>query len=205
MPYIICSEDKNIKNCICISGGGFTIREPEVDRIQFILERYSNGDIFECEINNKLNQDIDIATVKKELEEVRHRLFFDKLLRKYGKFIMKTDNECNKYYLYLELSSGEIKKYNILMKGFNCEMFSKEMEKYIEEIHEIIKSKGYYILESNSSSYSDFEKSIKDAYKEKYGIELKKFYSETTDDAGFVESEEKIPEKFKGKSFDGGE
>lgn len=190
MPCIIYSED-NIKNYICILEDGFTIRDHEVDRIQFILERSTNGDIFECEINNTLNPDIDIATVKKELEEVRHRIFFDERLRKSGKPIMKIDNEYNKYYLYIRLSSGEVKKYNILMKGFNCEMFPKEMEKHIEEIHEIIKSKGYYLFESNISS--NLIKSIKDAYKEKYGIELKKFYSETTDDAGFVELEEKIP------------
>ena len=149
MPYIICSEDNNIKNCICILGGGFTIRKPEVDRIQFILERSSNGDIFECEINNTLNPDIDIMTVEKELYEVKDRIFFDEILRKSGKFIMKIDNEYSKYYLYLKLSSGEVKEYNILMKGFNCEMFPKEMEKHIEEIHEIIKSKGYYLFESN--------------------------------------------------------
>ena len=142
----------------------FKIKELEADRIIFCLYR-NNGDILECEINNKLNLNIDIMKVKKELEEGYKKI---KILRKSSKSVMKIDSENNEYHLHI---TGKTEPYIILMRGYSCEMSKKEMEKYIEKIHETIKSKGHYTFESNISS--NLEKSIKHAYKEKYGTELK--------------------------------
>ena len=104
----------------------FEIKKHEADRIIFCLYR-NNGDILECEINNKLNPNIDIMTVKKELEEGYKKI---EILRKSGKSVMKIDNENNEYHLYI---TGKTEPYIILMKGYSCEMSTKEMEKYIEK------------------------------------------------------------------------
>ena len=139
----------------------FKIKKHEADRIIFSLYR-NNGNVLEYEINNKLNPNIDIMTVKKELEEGYKKI---KILSKSSKSVMKIDSENNEYNLHIE---GKTEPY--ITRGNSREMSQKEMEKYIEKIHETIESKGHYTFESNISS--NFEKSIKYAYKEKYGTEL---------------------------------
>lgn len=196
--YFNLKDKKEIDRCIY----DFEFIYIGEDEIQFHIEGNKIG--LKIEINNKLNPDINIAAVKKELEDVCSRIFCNEAVRKSGKSVMKIMDDrkkSNKIYLHISLSGGNTKEYLILMRGINCEMFPKEIEKICEDI----KNMGYYILKINkrekkySYKISNLKEAIKVSYKEKYGIELtelKEFYSKTTYDICFAISEEKIPKEF---------
>ena len=76
-------------------------------------------------------------------------------------------------------------------------MLPEEIEKYVEKIHTCIVNEGIYILKGNSP---DREKIvielIKDAYRKKYGNQLKQYDSNPFDgDVCFAECRSKLTEK----------
>ena len=81
----------------------------------------------------------------------------------------------------------------------------EEIEKWVEEIRTGIVNKGYYILQKDNPDREIIViELITDAYREKYGKQLKEYYSNhSAGDVCFAECRNKLPEKrFKNSIMD---
>ena len=84
-------------------------------------------------------------------------------------------------------------------------MLPEEIEKWVEKIHACIVNEGSYILKGNSPDREIIViELIKDAYRERYGKQLKEYYSNhSAGDVCFAECRNKLPEKrFKNSIMD---